>query len=142
MLVTILILCLFLIHITLAHDKCVLRLEDVDMPTFVIDLDRDIATNISVVSQDEISVNETACDLTDPAFFESLTFAYNISNLESVLAYARFAGAFIKIIHYSLMAFGTSLLLTAMFVDVLVLIFVILIPSLLFSFLLFCPRVL
>lgn len=76
--------------VVFAHDKCVLRLEDIDMPTFVIDLDRDIATNITIISQDNATINETACDLSDPEFFQSLTLAYNISNLDSVLAYARF----------------------------------------------------
>lgn len=79
---------------TYAHDKCVLRLEDIDMPSFVVDLTLDVATNISVVSPNDAVVNETACDLTDPEFFRSLTLVYNTSNLNSILEYVRFIDLF------------------------------------------------
>ncbi len=75
---------------TFVDRQCVLRLEDIDMETFMVDISKDVAIAISVVPITNTTLNETECDLSDPNFFSSLTLAYNLSNLESVLSYARF----------------------------------------------------
>jgi len=72
------------------QSTCVLRMEDIDMSAFVVQVTEDIVTSISVQSIDDVQPNELACDLSDPEFLSSLTLAYNKSDIASILSYAKF----------------------------------------------------